>query len=291
MDIGTKSFIVCSQNGGNTMIRSLWTAASGMKSQQTNVDTISNNLANASTTGYKKETAEFKSLLYQTLQDETTVADGSAKPVSAQVGLGVRNSAIISRYTQGAFTTTDNPLDIAISGDGFFSVGMPDGSVGYTRNGSFSVAMVQNQDYYTIATSDGYPLLDVNGNPIQISKQYDATKLTIADDGSLSYYDAKGNEKAFDIVIGIVQFTNPSGLDKTSDSILRESPASGQPIMEARANNIKKSTLKQGYLEASNVQTVDEMVNLIIAQRTYEMNSKIVTASDEMLQQANNLRA
>ena len=273
------------------MIRSLWTAASGMKSQQTNVDTISNNLANASTTGYKKETAEFKSLLYQTLQDDTTRSDGTAKPVTAQVGLGVRNSAIVSRYTQGAFTTTDNPLDVAIAGDGFFSIGMPDGSVGYTRNVSFSVAMVQNQDVYTIATSDGYPLLDVNGNPIQISKQYDASKLAISEDGTISYYDAKGNQIPFNITIGIVQFTNPSGLDKTSDSILKQTAASGAPIMEATNNNIQKSSLKQGHLEASNVQTVDEMVNLIIAQRTYEMNSKIVTASDEMLQQANNLRS
>ncbi len=273
------------------MIRSLWTAASGMKSQQTNVDTISNNLANASTTGYKKETAEFKSLLYQTLQDETTTADGRVKPLSAQVGLGVRNSSIISRFTQGPFTTTDNPLDIGIAGDGFFSIGMPDGTVAYTRNGCFSVAMVNNKDYYTIATSDGYPVLDTNGQPIQISKQYDASKLAISEDGTISYYDAKGNQTPINITFGIYQFTNPSGLEKTSDSILRESVNSGAPILEANNNNIQKSALKQGKLESSNVQTVDEMVNLIIAQRTYEMNSKIVTASDEMLQQANNLRA
>ena len=150
---------------------------------------------------------------------------------------------------------------------------------------------VNNEDYYTIATSDGYPVLDINGQPIQISKQYDASKLAISEDGTISYYDAKGNQTPINRRFGIYQFTNPSGLEKTSDSILRESVNSGAPILEATNNNIQKSALKQGKLESSNVQTVDEMVNLIIAQRTYEMNSKIVTASDEMLQQANNLRA
>ncbi|MBE5934965.1 MAG: flagellar basal-body rod protein FlgG [Lachnospiraceae bacterium] len=273
------------------MIRSLWTAASGMKSQQTNVDTISNNLANASTTGYKKETAEFKSLLYQTLQDETTITDGTAKPISAQVGLGVRNSAIISRFTQGTLQTTENPLDVAITGDGFFSVQLPDGTVGYTRNGSFSVAMIPNNDYYTIATSEGYPLLDSNGVPIRISKDYDASRLVINEDATMLYSDPLGDTIPLNITLGIYQFTNPSGLTKTSDSIMVQSVASGAPINEATANNIAKSGLKQGVLEGSNVQAVDEMVNLIVAQRAYEMNSKIITASDEMLQQANNLRA
>ena len=273
------------------MIRSLWTAASGMKSQQTNVDTISNNLANASTTGYKKETAEFKSLLYQTLQNGTTLQDGSAKPISAQVGLGVRNSAIISRFTQGTLQTTENPLDVAIAGDGFFSVRLPDGSVGYTRNGSFSVAMVPENNYYTIATSEGYSLLDSNGQPIRINKQYDASRLVISEDGALSYSNTEGVAVPLNIQIGIYQFSNPSGLTKTSDSILVQSVASGAPINERTANNIVRSALKQGVLEGSNVQAIDEMVNLIVAQRAYEMNSKIVTASDEMLQQANNLRA
>ena len=273
------------------MIRSLWTAASGMKAQQTNVDTISNNLANSSTTGYKKETVEFKSLLYQTLQDETTVTDGRAKPISAQVGLGVRNSAITSRFTQGTFQTTENPLDIAIAGDGFFSVQLSDGTVGYTRNGSFTVAMVTNNDYYTLATSDGYSLLDSNGSPIRISKEYDASRLVISEEGEISYSEAGGELTPLNIRVGVFQFSNPSGLTKTSDSIMKESVASGAPINEAIANNIVRSGLKQGVLEGSNVQAVDEMVNLIVAQRAYEMNSKIITASDEMLQQANNLRS
>jgi flagellar basal-body rod protein FlgG len=273
------------------MIRSLWTAASGKKSQQTNVDTISNNLANASTTGYKKGTAEFKSLLYQPLQDEATLQDGSRKPVSAQVGLGTRNSAIISRYTQGTFQTTENPTDLAIAGEGFFSVQLPDGSVGYTRNGSFSVAMVPQNNFYTLATSEGFSLLDSNGSPIRVSKEYDATRLVISEDGALSYSDPGGVATPLNVSVGIYQFSNPSGLTKTSDSILVESVASGVPINEATAQNIVKSQIKQGVLEGSNVQAVDEMDNLIVAQRAYEMNSKIITASDEMLQQANNLRA
>lgn len=270
------------------MIRSLWTAASGMKAQQTNVDTISNNLANINTTGFKKESAQFKSLLYQTLQDKTTTATGDPKPISAQVGLGVRNSAILSRFTQGALNHTEGQFDLAIQGNGFFRVELPDGSVGYTRNGTFTPAKAENG--YILSTSEGYPVLDVDGNAVVLNSNYDINKVSINEYGEICYPDATNNAMSTGIRIGLAQFNNPAGLQKTSGSVFVETAASGEAMLEVDLGSEFTSTIKQGYLEASNVQAVDEMVNLIVAQRAYEMNSKIITASDEMLQQANNLR-
>lgn len=270
------------------MMRSLWTAASGMMTQQTNVDTISNNLANINTTGYKKETAEFKSLLYQTIQEQSYDNNGDPKPYGIQVGLGVRNSAIASQYTQGNLNETGNDFDFAIEGKGFFMVQTPDGGVAYTRNGSFGLA--NGVEGLTIANSDGNPLLDIMGNPIVIDDTFNASDITISEYGDLLYPDASGASVPMGIMIGIVQFNNPSGLQKISGSLLKETDASGTPRLEAEDTILTKSKLRQGYLEGSNVQAVDEMVNLIVAQRAYEMNSKIITATDEMLQQANNLR-
>jgi len=270
------------------MMRSLWTAASGMMTQQTNVDTISNNLANINTTGYKKESAEFKSLLYQTIQDKSTDNNGDPKPTGIQVGLGVRNSAITSQFTQGTLSQTDNDYDFAIQGSGFFTVQTPDGGVAYTRNGSFGLAMGVNG--VTLANSDGNPVLDTTGKPIVIDKKYDPADITINELGELCYPDAKGISTPIGITMGISQFNNPSGLEKMSGSLLKETAASGAPRSEATDTTLQKSVIKQGYLEGSNVQAVDEMVNLIVAQRAYEMNSKVITAADQMLQQANNLR-
>ncbi|HWT73941.1 MAG TPA: flagellar basal-body rod protein FlgG [Mobilitalea sp.] len=270
------------------MMRSLWTAASGMISQQTNVDTISNNLANINTVGYKKESAEFKSLLYQTIQDQSYDNSGDPKPYGIQVGLGVRNSAITSQYTQGALTETENDLDLAINGKGFFMVQTQDGGVAYTRNGSFQLA--NGTSGFTLATSDGNPVLDVNGSPIVLGDNYDTAKLTIDETGELYYPDSTGASVPTGIQIGIAQFNNPGGLQKLSNSLLKETDASGAARLEATDSSLTKSVVKQGYLESSNVQAVDEMVNLIVAQRAYEMNSKIITASDEMMKQANNLR-
>lgn len=270
------------------MVRSLWTAASGMRAQQTNVDTISNNLANVNTTGFKKETTEFKSLFYQTLADKSFDSEGMAKPVPAQVGLGVRNSAIVSRFNQGTLIQTENPYDFAIQGEGFFQVRTLDGTIGYTRNGAFTPAL--GVGGYTISTSEGYPLLDVNNNPIVLSDEYDMSKITINTEGQVCYPDGQNNAMPIGIQIGLVQFANPSGLEKTSGSIFLASEASGEPQLEVNSPNLKQSVVKQMYLEQSNVSAVDEMVNLIVAQRAYEMNSKIITASDDMLRTANNLR-
>lgn len=270
------------------MMRSLWTAASGMISQQTNVDTISNNLANINTTGYKKETMEFKSLLYQTIQHTSTDSEGVAKPVGVQVGLGVRNAAITSQFTQGTFNSTGNTFDFAIEGDGFFQVQMEDGTTGYTRNGSFQMAIGVNGT--TLCTSEGYPVLDTQGMPIAVDSSYSTADITFNQNGNMMYPDASGNPQQIGIQIGLAQFNNPAGLDKASGSLLKETNASGTARLEGQDANVKMSKIKQGYLEASNVQAVDEMVNLIVAQRAYEMNSKAITASDTMLQQANNLR-
>ncbi len=269
------------------MMRSLWTAASGMTTQQTNVDTISNNLANINTTGYKKETAEFKSLLYQTIQEQSYDNNGEPKPYGIQVGLGVRNSAITSQFTQGNLNETGNDFDFAIEGKGFFMVQTPEG-IAYTRNGSFGLA--NGVEGLTLANSDGNPLLDTMGNPIVIDEAYNPSDITISEYGELLHPDASGSAVPMGITFGIVQFNNPSGLQKLSGSLLKETDASGTPRLEGEDTVLTRSKLRQGYLEGSNVQAVDEMVNLIVAQRAYEMNSKIITATDEMLQQANNLR-
>lgn len=271
------------------MMRSLWTAASGMIAQQTNLDTISNNLSNINTTGYKKEQTEFKSLLYQTIQEQSTDSQGNPKPVTAQVGLGVRNSSITSRFTQGPMQETGNDFDFAIQGSGFFSVRLEDGRTAYTRNGSFTMGIGNNGN--VLSTSDGNPVLDTNGQPIEIDNAFSTDKITIDANGNLCYPDGKNNPQPMGIRLGIVQFNNPSGLEKMSSSLLLESAASGEAKMEANGETFSVSTIKSGYLEGSNVQAVDEMVNMIVAQRAYEMNSKAITASDEMLQQANNLRS
>ncbi|MBH1942452.1 flagellar hook-basal body protein [Mobilitalea sibirica] len=305
------------------MMRSLWTAASGMITQQTNVDTISNNLANINTTGYKKESAEFKSLLYQTIQEKSYDNNGVPKPVGIQVGLGVRNSAITSRFTQGTLQETGNDFDLAIEGKGFFRVQTQNGEIAYTRNGSFRMAIGVNGA--TLADSDGNSVLDVNGMPIVVTAAdipadteepvdgvdedqdvedvegeegteganepvFNPSKITISETGALMYPNKKGVAVPINKQISIVQFNNPSGLQKMSNSLLKETEASGEARIEANDTGLQKSKLRQGYLEGSNVQAVDEVVNLIVAQRAYEMNSKIITATDEMLQQANNLR-
>lgn len=271
------------------MVRSLWSGATGMIAQQTNVDTIANNLANVNTIGYKTEVNEFKSLLYQTLQTRTTTANGDVKPITSQVGLGVRNSAVTSIFRQGNLQASDSTSSFAISGDGFFAVRGEDGNTYYTRNGNFVWAM-NNNNGIMLTTSDGNPVLDTKGNPITFNNTYNTSKITIEQNGNICYPNANNNPTRLGIQIGLYQFNNPSGLEKVGDSMYQVTAASGAVINEATNNNIKKSTLQQGYLESSNVQVADEMVNLIVAQRAYEMNSKTITTSDEMMQTANQLK-
>lgn len=269
-------------------MRALWTAATGMIAQQSSVDTISNNLANINTTAYKKEAVQFKSLLYQTIQETSTDSNGDRKPVGIQTGLGVRNSAIVSQFRQGSINPTENDFDFAIQGDGFFMVRLNDGSVGYTRNGAFNLAI--GTDGLTLSTSEGNPVLDTTGTPIVLPEAFAATKLEVDDDGNLMYPDDTDNLQPIGIQIGVVQFNNPAGLQKASNSILKETVASGTPRLETEDPNLERSLVLKGYLEGSNVQAVNEMVDLIVTQRAYEMSSKAITAADEMMQQANNLR-
>ncbi len=271
------------------MVRSLWTAASGMIAQQTNVDTIANNLSNVNTTGYKTEVAEFKSLLYQNLQTETTTANGQNKPIGAQVGLGVRNSAITSIFKQGSLYESNSTSSFAIQGNGFFAVRGQNGEVNYTRNGNFLWAIDGNN--ITLSTTDGQYVLDSNGNKITFNRNnYVTSRIAISADGTIGYPDATNNVQSLGIKIGLYQFQNPSGLEKLENSLYGVTDASGAAMNEATNNALVKSTVAQGYLEGSNVQVADEMVNLIVAQRAYEMNSKAIQATDEMMSQANNLR-
>ena len=270
------------------MMRSLWTAASGMKAQQTNVDTISNNLANVNTVAYKKETNEFKSLLYQTIQAKTTSANGDTKPVGAQVGLGVKNAAITSIFQQGNINSTGVDTDFAIEGKGFFTVQGLDGDTYYTRNGSFN--WTTSTGGVMLANSEGLPILDSNGNSIEFATdEYDVSAITIDNDGNICYPDETGNPQTIGVQIGLVQFTNPAGLEKQGNTLYKATEASGEAAYED-ANTLKRSKIRQSALEASNVQVVDEMVNLIVAQRAYELNSKAITTSDSMMQQANQLK-
>ena len=284
------------------MMRALWTGASGMTSQQTNLDTIANNFSNVNTTGYKKESAQFASLLYQKIQTKTTDAEGNRKPVIGQVGLGVRNTAIVSHYSQGSLQESDSDWHMAVNGNGFFMVQLEDGSTAYTRNGTFAISIGANG--ITLANADGYPVLDSKGQPIVFTNELlssinegannqtdiDPSKITMDEYGNLMYPDSNNVAKSLGVTIGLAQFNNPAGLEKLSGSLLKATDNSGEPRIEGDDASLKKSKVLSGYLEASNVDTANEIVNLIVAQRAYEMNSKIITASDEMLQQANNLR-
>lgn len=296
------------------MMRALWTGASGMTAQQTNLDTIANNFSNIATTGYKKETSQFASLLYQKIQTKTTDTEGNRKPVIGQVGLGVRNTAIVSQFSQGSLQESQNNWDMAIEGNGFFMIQLNDGTTAYTRNGSFGLAI--GQDGVTLANTDGFAVLDSTGEPISFSQatitatlnkvQEAETKAGIDDDskateldynnihmddyGNLTYTSKNNVSVNMGVKIGLAQFNNPAGLEKLSGSLFGATENSGAVRIESEDASLTKSKIHQGYLEASNVDTANEIVNLIVAQRAYEMNSKTITAADEMLQQANNLR-
>ena len=270
------------------MVRSLWTAATGMNAQQTYVDTIANNLANVNTVGYKAEVAEFKTLLYQNLQTKTTTANGENKPIGAQVGLGVRSASIMSVFRQGAMLASDSNTAFAVAGRGFFALRGEDGQTYYTRNGNFNFTTAQ--DGMMLANSDGMPVLDSKNNPIILGSQYEASLLGVDADGNLTYPDENNRPQPLVIKIGLFQFANAAGLEKVDGTMYLESEASGPAINEAGDTALIKSEVHQGFLEGSSVQVADEMVNLIVAQRAYEMNSKAITTTDEMLQQANQLK-
>lgn len=270
------------------MMRALWSAASGMRAQQTNVDSISNNIANVNTVGYKAERTEFKSLLYQTLQTKTTSANGENKPIPAQVGLGTRVAAITSSFTNGELIANDSDTAFALEGDGFFAVRGDDGNTYYTRNGEFNWSVGVNGT--TLCNNSGYPVMDSNGNEIIVPEGVSVSNISVTNDGRFFYQDEAGNTVDMQAQLAVYQFNNPAGLDKMAGSLYAVSDASGQPMNEATTPGLKKSKVCQNYLESSNVQVADEMVNLIIAQRAYELNSKAIQAADDMMSQANQLR-
>ena len=271
------------------MVRSLWSAASGMIAQQTNVDTIANNLSNVNTVGYKTDTVEFRYLLYQTLQTNTTTANGDPKPIGAQVGLGVRTSAITSQFRQGPFQASDSLSAFAIEGKGFFAIAGEDGNTYYTRNGNFVYA-INADGGISLTNSNGEAVLDSNGDPIEFGADIVTSNISISQDGQFMYPDGDGNPQNMGIQLGLFQFMNPAGLMKQGGTLFAQTPASGEAMNEQDNDELPQSRVVQGYLEASNVQVVDEMVNMIVAQRAYEMNSKAINTSDEMLQTANNLK-
>jgi len=261
------------------MIRSLWTAATGMAAQQLNIDVISNNLANVNTAGFKKSRVDFQDLLYQTLRPAgTTEAQGSMVPTGIQVGLGTRAAAVQRVFSQGDFQQTENPLDLVIEGDGFFQVLMPNGETAYTRDGTFKLD-AQGR----IVTSDGNPL-----DP-EITIPAEATSISVGSDGTVSV-TLPGQTAPQEIgQIQIAKFANPAGLSSLGRNLLAQSAASGDPVIDTPGLN-GLGTLAHGFVEMSNVKVVEEMVNMIIAQRAYEVNSKAIQTADEMLNIANNLR-
>jgi flagellar basal-body rod protein FlgG len=259
------------------MLRSLYSSASGMQSQQLNLDVIANNLANVNTTGFKKSKIEFQDLLYQTYRPAgADQGGGNLLPTGMSIGHGSRVVATSKIFTTGEFSRTGEQLDVAIQGDGFFEVQLPDGTRAYTRDGALKRASDGR-----VVTSDG---LVVQGGfqPIPAG----TTDISISPNGEVETRGANGTQT---FRVTLVRFANPSGLDPMGRNLFKETGASGTPeIGNAGENGF--GSIQQGFLELSNVKVVEEMVNLIVAQRAYEVNAKSVQAADEMMQLSNNLR-
>ncbi len=262
------------------MMRALWTAATGMYGQQVNLDVISNNLANVNTTGYKKSRVDFQDLFYQVLQAPGTPVTTGGEiqlPVGQQIGLGVKPAAIGKIFSTEAVQSTENPLDLAISGDGFFQITLPDGTTAYTRDGSFKL-----DSNGRIVTSDGYFLIP------ELTVPADALSISISGEGVVSVI-RPGTPVPEELgQIELARFINPAGLLSYGKNLYLASAASGDPVVGVPGTE-NYGAILQGYLEMSNVKVVEEMVKMIIAQRAYETNSKAVRTADDMLTIANNL--
>lgn len=261
------------------MLRALYTGASGMSAQETNLDNVANNLANSSTAGFRKRRIQFEDLLYQNIvmpgaaaTQQTTVAAG------LQIGLGSRSAATEIVQTQGDFSQTGNQLDMAIQGQGFFQVTLPSGETAYTRSGTFHLDAQGN-----IVTSDGNPLepsLTIPAN---------ATSVTIGADGTVSV-TTPGQTAAQQVgTIQLALFQNPGGLNSVGNNLFLATTGSGDPIVGTPGGTEGLGTIQQGYLEQSNVDVVEEFIQMIVAQRSYEASSRVVQAADEMFQGVNNL--
>jgi len=261
------------------MIRALYSAASGMTAQQLNVDNIANNLANANTAGYKMRRAQFQDLLYQSMvQPGASAGQQTVVPTGLQVGLGTRAASNEIIFTQGNFQATENPLDVVIQGRGFFQVRCPSGELAYTRAGSFHLDRDGN-----LVTADGDPL-----EP-QITIPQDAQTISIAPDGTLSFTQQGQTAAQLGGQIQIAIFQNPAGLNSIGRNLFLPTDASGDATLGNPGGQEGMGTLLQGYTEQSNVSVVEEFINLIVSQRAYEANSKVVKAADDMYQQVNNV--
>lgn len=251
---------------------SLYSAATGMEAQQLNLNTIANNLANVNTPGFKRSKIEFQDLLYQkpTRASGSDSGGGNIVPTGVEVGNGSRVAGTSKVFTQGQLTQTGEKLDVALQGDGFFDVQRPDGTIGYTRDGSFKLN-AQGQ----VVTVDGLPVLS-GFQPIPSG----ATSVSIAENGQVTVQSANGTQS---FRLTLTRFANPAGLRSLGGNLYEETAASGSPETGQPAEQGYASTM-QGYSEASNVNIVEEMVNLIVAQRAYEINSKSIQTSDEMMQ-------
>lgn len=259
------------------MMRALYTAATGMNAQQLNMDVIANNLANVNTAGFKHSRADFQDLLYQEMRPAgTTVAQGAQSPTGLEVGLGVKPGATETMFQQGTFQETGNKLDVAIEGEGFYKVLLPDGTPGYTRDGSF-----KRDSQGKMVNSDGFAVQP------EITIPADASDVSIGKDGTVSVIRTKGSEEIGKI--SLTRFANPAGLEHLGGNNFKATDASGTAT-DGIAGQEGFGTLAQGTLEMSNVQIVQEMVNMITAQRAYEVNSKAIKTADEMLSTANQLR-
>ncbi|MDM0089766.1 MULTISPECIES: flagellar basal-body rod protein FlgG [unclassified Variovorax] len=260
------------------MINSLWISKTGMEAQQTQLDVISHNLANVSTTGFKRANAVFEDLMYQNLrQVGANSTEQSQLPTGLQLGLGVRTVATSRSFTQGSMQQTNNQLDVAVKGNGFFQVTQPDGTIGYTRDGSFQVD-AQGR----LVTSSGLPV--ANG----ITVPPNAVSVSIANDGTVSA-TLSGNAAPQNIgTLALANFVNPAGLEPRGENLYAETAASGQPNGGTAGTN-GLGTIMQGFLETSNVNVVQELVSMIQTQRAYEMNSKAIQTSDQMLQKLGQL--
>ena len=262
------------------MIRALYTAATGMHAQETNIDVIANNLANVNTTGFKKSRADFQDLMYQYLVEPgaPTSSANTQNPSGIQVGLGVRTAAVQKIFAQGDLASTGNQLDIAIEGDGFFQIRLPDGNNAYTRSGSF-----QLDNTGQIVTSDGY-VLDPG-----ITIPPEALSVSIGEDGTVSVRVPNTSAPQQLGQLTGVRFANNAGLRAVGRNLYEETDSSGTPVTGIFSEN-GYGRVSQGFLESSNVSVVDQVVNMITAQRAYEASSKGIQAADDMLSQAINLK-
>ncbi|MBX9746583.1 MAG: flagellar basal-body rod protein FlgG [Hyphomonadaceae bacterium] len=261
-------------------MRALSIAASGMQAQQLNVDVISHNIANMNTTGYARQRAEFQDMLYQNLErpGSTSSASGAVLPLGIQIGVGVRADAVGRITEQGAISQTGNAYDLAINGRGYLQVQLPSGQTGYTRAGNLAV----NADG-ALVTADGYPIEPA------ITVPPEATGVQITRDGIVEVTLTGQTDPQQVGQIELATFINPAGLEAIGDNLFLETAASGT-ANTATAGSPGFGTLMQGFLELSNVNAVEEISQLIVAQRAYEMNARVITAADEMLQSATQLR-